>query len=144
MSMILCIRAKCVDGMHVVRAHGWRQYHTCCHRNRMCWRATIKIILKGPPKLNSVKFYWIKYIKGYFIIYNQVLQRRYREQFHIPLARNCSATTKITDDRKAIYLNGNSLGCQVGFFECFHPWFLLNIIMPNKSTICKKSLSYIV
>ena len=36
-----------------------------------------------------------------------------RERFNIPLARNTCDISKIEDDRKCIYLNGNSLGCMV-------------------------------
>ena len=36
-----------------------------------------------------------------------------RERFNIPLARNTCDNSKIADDRKCIYLNGNSLGCMV-------------------------------
>lgn len=34
-----------------------------------------------------------------------------RERFNIPLAKNTCDNSKIEDDRKCIYLNGNSLGC---------------------------------
>ena len=34
----------------------------------------------------------------------------FREKFHIPLARNTSENSEITDDREAIYFNANSLG----------------------------------
>ena len=39
-----------------------------------------------------------------------------RERFNIPLARNTCDNSKIEDDRKCIYLNGNSLGCMVSRF----------------------------
>merc|ERR1712176_142152 len=34
-----------------------------------------------------------------------------RDLFHIPLAKNTYPETGVTDDRKCIYFNGNSLGC---------------------------------
>ena len=37
---------------------------------------------------------------------------RFREKFHIPLAKNAAEDSEVTDDRLAIYFNGNSLGCQ--------------------------------
>ena len=40
-----------------------------------------------------------------------------REHFNIPLARNTCDNSKITDDRKCIYLNGNSLGCMVNIVK---------------------------
>ena len=43
--------------------------------------------------------------------------RHMREHFNIPLARNTCDNSKITDDRKCIYLNGNSLGCMVSIVK---------------------------
>ena len=42
-----------------------------------------------------------------------------RERFNIPLARNTCDNSKIEDDRKCIYLNGNSLGCMVSIVDFF-------------------------
>ena len=39
------------------------------------------------------------------------------ERFNIPLARNTCENSKIEDDRKCIYLNGNSLGCMVNIVK---------------------------
>ena len=36
-----------------------------------------------------------------------------RECFSIPLARDTCDNSKVQDDRKCIYFNGNSLGCMV-------------------------------
>lgn len=38
---------------------------------------------------------------------------KFRELFHIPLARNSYHESDVTDDRECIYFNGNSLGCMV-------------------------------
>ena len=36
----------------------------------------------------------------------------FREKFHIPLGKNTSEDSEISDESEAIYFNGNSLGCQ--------------------------------
>ena len=62
---------------------------------------------------------WFEYIqeKAKILDENDPL-KHLRERFNIPLARNTCDNSKIEDDRKCIYLNGNSLGCMVSRF-CF-------------------------
>ena len=64
---------------------------------------------------------WLEYIqeKAKILDENDPL-KHLRERFNIPLARNTCDNSKIEDDRKCIYLNGNSLGCMVSLVDFFY------------------------